>query len=321
MASINQTKESQLLKMISIITLVVFSLLAFSTEACGLRLNNIAPVTFGGSTGIGYESFDTTLYPQSAPLTISNQRKNACNYFITFSEGSSGTYNRTLLNGANVLNYQLYDQASQANILKDLPAATASEVLSGNFTGRGAQQLSFFLVIPAEQVVRPGTYTDTITMTAYEGDPTSSIQHRTRTLTISATVLEQIDLSLVNPGGSFNPALTARLIDFGILQTGKFSDFDLRVRSNIGYSISLSSQNIGNMAHIDPTDSSLIPFSFTANSVNVDLSGPAATVINTPLPTSPLGTPYPMRVTVGTIGNASAGDYQDNITITIIAGP
>ncbi len=226
-----------------------------------------------------------------------------------------------MLNGANVLNYQLYDQASQTNILKDLPSATASEVLSGNFTGRGSQQLSFFLVIPTEQVVRPGTYTDTVTVTAYEGDLTNNIQHRTRTLTISATVLEQIDLSLVNPGGSFNPSLTSRLIDFGILQAGKFSDFDLRVRSNIGYSVTLSSQNQGNMAHIDPTDTSRVPFSFTANSANVDLSGPAATVINTPLPTSPLGVPYPMRVTVGAIGNASAGDYRDNITITVIAGP
>ncbi len=307
--------------MVAIITLMIFTLVAFSAEACRLRLRNIPPVTFNGDTGLGYESFDTAIYPQSVPMTIRNQRRRACDYFITFSEGSSGTFNRTLLNGANVLNYQLYDQASQTNILKDLPSATASEVISGNFTGRGRQQLSFFLVIPAEQVVRPGTYTDTITLTAYEGDLTSYTQHRSRNVTISATVLEQIDLSLVNPGGSFNPLLTTRLIDFGILQTGEFSDFDLRVRSNIGYSVTLSSLNLGNMAHTIPPDPSLIPYTFTANSANVDLSGPAATVINTPLPTPPLGVPYPMRITVGTIGNVSAGNYQDNITITVIAGP
>lgn len=152
---------------------------------------------------------------------------------------------------------------------------------------------------------------------------TGNTSQRSRTLTISATVLEQIDLSLVNPGAVFNPTLTSRLIDFGILQSGKFSDFDLRVRSNTGYSISLSSQNQGNMAHIDPTDTSRIPYLFTASGANVDLSGPATTVINTPLATSPLGVPYPMRVTVGNLGNASAGDYQDTITITItiITGP
>ncbi len=295
--------------------------MAYSAEACRLQIRNIPPVTFEGGTGTGYESFDTATYPQSIPLRIRNNRRQACDYFITFSEGSSGTFSRTLTNGASSLNYQLYDQASQTNILKDLPTATASEVLNGTITGRGNQQFTFFLVIPAEQVLQPGTYTDTITVTAYEGDLTNYVQHRTRNLTISATVLEQIDLSLVNPGASFNPALTSRLIDFGILQAGKFSDFDLRVRSNIGYSVALSSQNQGNMAHIDPTDNSLIPFTFTANGTNVDLSGPSATVINSPTPTSPLGIPYPMRVTVGTIGNASAGDYQDNITITIIAGP
>lgn len=92
-------------------------------------------------------------YPQSIPLSISNRRKVPCDYFITFSEGASGTFNRTLVNGANTLNYQLYDQANQANILKDLPSATVSEVISGTFANRETQQLSFFLVIPAEQVL------------------------------------------------------------------------------------------------------------------------------------------------------------------------
>lgn len=321
MANINYTKKRHLLRLVSLLTLVTFTLVTFSAEACRLRLRNVPTVTYDGSTGMGYESFDAAIYPQSQPLTIRNQRRRACNYFITFDEGTSGTFNRTLVNGPNILNYQLYDQASQANILKDLPSATANEVISGSFTGRGSQQLSFFLVIPAEQVVRPGVYRDTITMTAYEGDLSSYTQDHTRNLRISVTVLEQLDLSLVNPGGSFNPALTSRLIDFGILQTGEFSDFDLRVRSNIGYSVTLSSLNLGNMAHMTPPDPSLIPYTLTANSANVDLSGPATTVINTPLPTSPLGVPYPMRITVGTIGNASAGVYQDNITITVIAGP
>jgi len=307
--------------MMSIILFTVCSLLTLSAEACRLRLGNVPLLNFNGSSGAGYESFDSTNYPQPVPLTITNNRRQACDYFITFSEGSSGTFNRTLRSGPNTLNYQLYDQASQASILKDLPVAAVNEVLNGRFTGRGNQQLSFYLVIPIEQVVRPGTYTDTVTLTVYTGNLTNNTQQRTRTLTISITVLEQIDLSLVNPGTGFNPTLTSRLIDFGILQAGKFSDFDLRVRSNIGYSITLSSQNQGNMAHIDPTDTSRIPYLFTANGSNVDLSGPSTTVINTPLVTSSLGTPYPMRVTVGTINNASAGDYQDNITITIIAGP
>jgi spore coat protein U-like protein len=307
---------------LGLVLLTILAVLGSTADAaCNMQLDNIGNVSFAGGSGSGYDVFDTGAYPQAVPVTISN-KKGACSYFLTFSGGQAGSYTRQMRDGGNILQYQLFDTASRSNILKDLPSATAGEILHGTLNGREEPQHDFYLVIPQQQVVPPGVYRDTITVTLYEGSLSSYTEVRSRNVRIQAAVGEQIDVSVTDNGMPFDAGRTTRVIDFGILTEGATSIFDMLVRSNAGYSVMLESQNGGAMKILDPTDPSIVPYVFQVNGAAINLSGDnPVTVSSSTARTPPGGITHDMNVTVGAIGNATAGDYEDNITITVIANP
>jgi spore coat protein U-like protein len=89
---------------------------------------------------------------------------------ISFSTGSSGSYtSRTLRSGANVLQYNLFNSAAYAQVYGNGGGATVT--FSGSFTTNPpnptrSQTTVVYGRIPAQQDVLPGSYTDSITVTA-----------------------------------------------------------------------------------------------------------------------------------------------------------
>jgi len=158
-------------------------------------------------------------------------------------------------------------------------------------------------------------------MTIYAGTLGGThTSNATQAVSVSITVPALIDLSLVPTGGSFNPAATVATMDFGILSMGEVRSTDLLVRSNASFAVSLQSQNGGKMTNNITGDTSTVPYTLQFSSAPVALpAGTPTTVVASAPPTSAGGTRYPIQVTIGDFGMATAGAYQDNITITVTA--
>jgi spore coat protein U-like protein len=89
---------------------------------------------------------------------------NDVNVFINFSKGSSSTYTpRTLRNGSEVLNYNIYADAARTLIVGDQTGGTVHYTSSR--PGDPPQTLTLYGRIPAGQDVAVGTYTDTVLAT------------------------------------------------------------------------------------------------------------------------------------------------------------
>ncbi|WP_455382921.1 spore coat protein U domain-containing protein [Salinispira pacifica] len=251
---------------------------------------------------------------------------NSTNWFLTFSTGQSGTFTTRYAQSAagGRVNYQLLDSASSRNVLKDLSVSpTAAEIIAGTNSASGFQTLTagFTAAIPGGQLPNAGTYTDSVTMTIYAGTLTGThTSNATQAVGVTITVPAIVNLSLVPTGGSFNPGATSAVMDFGLLGQGQTRSTDLLVRSNASYSVSLQSLNGGVMKNSIAGDTSTVPYSLSFAGAPVALpAGSASTVVSSAAPTSAGGTRYPIQVTIGDFGMATAGAYQDSITITVTA--
>lgn len=246
------------------------------------------------------------------------------NYFVTFSAGQSGSFtNRSAQDGAgDQLEYQLVDNLSSRDILGDLtmPNLGQQNVLYGTSTISESITQSFYVILNAAQLPPAGTYTDSVLVSVYGGvvgSPSPTLMGST-SMSLAFTVPAVLALSLVPTGATFLPGSTTATMNFGAMSAGETGSMDLLVRSNSSYSISLQSQNGGVMAITLPGDTSTVPYTLTFAGAPVSLPAAAPTsVVTAAPPTSGAGARYPIGVTIGNLGTATAGTYQDNITITV----
>jgi len=88
----------------------------------------------------------------------------AASIVIALSTGGGSTYaNRRMSNGASNLTYQLYSDAAHTMIWGDGTAGTVT--VSAHVASNSTNNYTVYGQIPALQGVRPGAYTDTITVT------------------------------------------------------------------------------------------------------------------------------------------------------------
>ena len=119
-----------------------------SVSAATLAFPNYSLVQDDGSTTVTVTCTNTT------PYTLG----------LSAGTGSGATVTtRKMTNGANTLNYSLYSDSARATVWGDV----AGSGLVTGLTGTGsAQNYTVYGRIPAGQAPVPGTYTDTITVTA-----------------------------------------------------------------------------------------------------------------------------------------------------------
>ena len=126
----------------------------------------------GPAFGI-YNPFATTPDEQNgtvnATCTLLSGNAATVNITDSFSTGSSGNYtNRTLLSGANALDYNLYYDAGYTEIRGNGTGGSQTGGATLNLTSANPTQTATGTIygrIPAGQNVAPGTYTDTIVVT------------------------------------------------------------------------------------------------------------------------------------------------------------
>ena len=123
-------------------------------------------------------------------------------------------------------------------------------------------------------------------------------------------------MALVASGAAFS-ASTARTLNFGNLAPGQNLGCDLRVRSNIGYTIGLASQNLGVLRASNPVVFT-IPYAMTLRGQAQDLAQPLVTFASTPPSiTDNNGQAYAIGVTIGSFSEPPAGTYSDVVTVTL----
>lgn len=263
---------------------------------------------------------------QSVSLTVSKSNPAECTFGLGFSKGIAGSYSRHGQNGGLILNYQLYQDSGGSRILKEVPdVLTANDVIMVTLpAGSGPQIVQFYFDIPYSLATSPilaaaGVYTDNIVISAYEGtDPTafSAPADASTTFNLTMNIEKQINLSFVDLGGYFQENATTKNIDFGQLIANQVSRFNMAVRTNAGFRVTVVSTNNGRFKH--SIQNSYVPYNLYVNNIAADLTG-VTPVANGSGQTSLSGLVYPMKVVVGTVGVlALAGNYSDTITVTAI---
>lgn len=287
-----------------------------ANAACGLSI-------VANDLGLDWE-LSWTMHAISISITKTNPA--ACTVGLGFSKGSANSYTRSAANGSVRLPYQVYQDSGMNHILKDVPdVSSANDVVWVNMpVGGGMQTVIYYFDIPFSTATTPsliaaGTYSDSFIINAYEGPDAASLAAppaASAQVNVSIAVSKMVALSLVDTGGVFQDSATTKSVDFGTLVTGAVSRFDLRLRTNAGYSITFASANNGRMKHL--TKNSYVPYSIYLNNAVVDTSGATPVAGSGQSPLAGLG--FPVKIVVGTMGNLPiAGKYQDTVTITATA--
>ena len=281
---------------------------------------NIGNVNWQGDNGSNYSSFDAVTYRHTVTFEVAQRGTDDSEFFVTFSKESNGDSPRQMKGPARTsLAYQIYDNARLAYVLKDLPGANINEVVYSTFEPtRNRKTLDFVVVIPAGQEAAPGHYHDQVRVTLFEGNLDQYQQRAERTINIFARVEETADLAILEIGEAFDSRAVSKSIDFDELEEGESQTCDLRVRSNTRYTVSLSSQNKGYLFNTAPEDKSRVEYFVTVAGQSISLKGKSDTDVGGGSnPTTAYGDSFPMKITIGELGTASFGTYEDELTITL----
>jgi spore coat protein U-like protein len=270
----------------------------------------------GGLPG-GYDVFEAAEFPQTVHFKVRHQGE-ACSYFVVFSTGMGKGASRAA-SGADTLDYHIVASPSRRVILGDPTQAGGQECLSGFFPAGGSEQeLSYTIVVPARQLKPAGRYADLIRIALHQGTPGNSVQHDVRVITFSVRIDAIAALSLVPPGSGFTPNAQLSRLDFGSLSQNKTRRMDLRVRSNAGYHVTFESENGGVMRHLDPSVATIVPYRLQVGGQIINLASGRQTPVSLPKRLTGLeGDGHELQVIIGETGNALAGNYRDNITVTV----
>lgn len=261
-------------------------------------------------------------------ITVNKANAAACSYGLGFTKGGAASYTRAATTGSANLLYQVYSDSSKTKILKDVPdIATVNDVIMSGFPAGNnlSQTIIYYFDIPYGAATSPtltpsGTFTDSFIINAYDGaDPLTFVTPAaSANINVSISVPTIIALSLVDTGGVFQTAATTKNLDFGNVYPDMMSRFDLRIRSNSGYSITFSSANDGRMKHV--TASSYVPYNFKVNGALLNMSASSGTPVvgltgsgQTPI----AGLGFPIQFQIGTYGAlALSGIHSDTVLIT-----
>ncbi|MDA3950569.1 MAG: hypothetical protein PF508_15300, partial [Spirochaeta sp.] len=203
-------------------------------------------------------------------------------------------------------------------IARDLSGPISpAEVIHGNFGNTGAGYATvtetFDLRIPAGQLVRRGTYRDSVVVSLYEGHPAQAqaaqlIAQEPVELSSTTATVAQIAVS----------GQDQYTMDFGFLSEGAVRTADLLFRTNAAYRIDATSQNNGVMVNVYQPQSDPIPYQLRVDGSPVGLSSSALVQLGIfPAGSAESFDSIPLSVTIGSVTNVLPGRFEDVITFTI----
>ncbi len=270
-------------------------------------------------------TFPWTQSDQQIPISIKITRKKSnntlCNYIsMGFSLGNSNNYNRYMLSGQKNIPYNIYkDQTTNQSLRTINDFNTSNNPLIYIPSNQKSVTFDIYARLPINDTnyssFRKGNYKDVITATTkyfyLPTDPTTNKNFRIRT-----QIPAIVDISLVDSGDNFNINDTDQTLNFGTLEENEILSFDLKVKSNVNYSVYFESLNNNSLKHI--SDNFNIPYSIKINGTTKPLSNNTL-IASKNYTNSNQGDLFQIDVQIGNISNKLEGQYSDIIYITTVS--
>lgn len=298
--------------------LVLFSFSAPMWANCNHRLE-VDPIVLHWS-GEQFEEQENVVI-KSGSRTSGQCRR----IYVGFGKGNENVYARQARHSEGAkISYNLYARANARDLLKDLPEASNSSVLTGSFLSQRPNQImsrSFWIQLPQNlQLPRAGVYRDRIRLNLYEHQLRADRLGAYVDLPIEVIIAQQISLSLLDEGRSFDANDTTHTMNFGTLTEGRTQRMDIRVRANLGHRLYLSSMNNGSLKHVSASDK--VAYELTVSGRRVSLTGSAhqPALAGESMAASPeTGELYQVGVQIGSVSGKRAGEYRDVVTVSVEA--
>lgn len=298
-----------MLKIQTLILLSILIIIPAAQAACeNMRLTN-----YSSHINLNTNNF------QRLDLEITKGDGTCDHYYITLDNGNaSSSQSRSLQSGPSLFPVQFYKDSSNTQILKSEFEASASDVLTGSFSGNLHQARSEFFInlnLNENRLVSFGNYAQSYTLKLFEGPFGQGILRDQKIILVSYLQTRFTELSLVPIGSAFIQSSLSQSLDFGPLKEGSTRGFDIVMLHNAGYSISISSLNDGKLKH--ETKNNYVLYDLTIDGSPVSISYLASIIKIGNGISSPNGTRLPVFVKIGDVSKATAGTYTDVITINV----
>lgn len=251
-----------------------------------------------------YNALEGGDYLESIRLRLRNKGDEACTGLIRISR-ISGTPELVGPQGGK-LTYTIVDQADFGRVIYD-PRTNNGNAVIVSVPANSTTEISPRLFVAGSQAGRSGRYAATLEATFIPAGEIVGIA--SARFNVSAQVMASVQANFV---GSTNPQ-NARL-ELGELVPNKNGSIGLQIRSSSEYQISFRSENKGVLAG---PGSAEIPYTMSYAGQLIDLTTRDRKEFSPPDPVRP--STNLIDVTIGQFSGARAGNYSDEVTITISA--
>ena len=286
----------------------------------GLRFGLLPGAIEWQGAGAGYYVFDPVDRVQPVTFTVTKV-DGTCTYFVTATVETGGSFEaRQMVGGGRRLVFNVFTNSIKTNPIRDLPVATANDVITGSFerAGVASNTHQHYYWIQPRQIASPGVYSGLVRFKLYQGNQQSNTLVSTSQVQFIANVRPVAEVSVVDTGAPFDAAKVDRTVNFGSARKGQRAGFDLKARGNNGFEVTIQSLNGGVMRHANAHDTSTVPYTLVVGGRQIALTGGSATLAASVLATTGAdGLPFPVEVEIGEFGTASPGNYTDVLTINV----
>lgn len=190
-------------------------------------------------------------------------------YIVSFSKGSSGSYQRYLYSGPHKIFYQIFSDSSKSFILRETVDFKLQHVLSVNCMENPKASyfpLNYFLHIYPGQSVPAGKYVDDITIQLQQ----LNIVKKTLFPLFSRNIRYYLDVPAYLKL-SLEQNKKQHSIHLSDLETGETHSFSMNLQCNTRCNLSISTKNHCSLLHAQSQNissaisSEVIPFELTCN--------------------------------------------------------
>ena len=297
----------------SALTGLMCGLAVSSAEAaCEARIERARDALLLGG---GYDGFAFTEIIEAFPLDIRHVDGDACRLILTFV--SKGNDERFLIGAGGELRYAVQRSTRVSDVIPNSASALETDLIALSLEPGGEQRITFFLRIPAEQIVRSGNYRDQIELGLFELNGIAREIRDERAIEVSTDVRSHFEINITGGSGGVSGVGASALVDFGILRTGVERQVFIQTRSSDNYALGISSEYGGKLRH-EAIGGSSITYNATLDRSAVSFAGPSLpTRLTRPGPTSLRGDSLTLSLEIGEVSKKPAGKYRDTVTIEI----
>jgi spore coat protein U-like protein len=261
-----------------------------------------------GVTQLSYDPFAAVPGIADVEVTLRNDGDETCSAHVYLRpSGNVGT----LSSGSDQLSYLL-----DGNLVAGAPQPGEEGPFAISLAAGAEQTLTIRANVAGQQIVPPGTYSDTLQLRA-ETDVGDPVVLAGSSVLLEANVLARAEMSV--SGTAAPPFSAADLapagIDFGTAVTGASRRVFVNVWANSSVTVEISSANGGMLRHMENAALPAIAYSATFDGDPAVLTGLVQAQRSPPATLS--GASYEFAVTLGDVSGKFAGSYQDIVTINV----